>query len=359
MATAEEYAQWIVDNQDQQGTPEFDTVAQAYEMAKQQSQTEKTPNPVATAVQTALPLAAGNMTQATGLGELASQAAGAVSPYAKATVGPVAQLYRAHPIISGAIDAAGMATTGLPLASIGTSLSSLHDRYKGLMEGKNIAQQFLTETERIPVLNAQGQPVLDAAGNAITKPAGRDAYRALQKLNPELGAKLTEVFGKTTGGGGAGAVAEFLRSPEAAKYLETPGARQLVQEYMSQLPGVGAQAMKIAGPILRGLGRVAGPVGLGMNMYDAGQMARETQLGQRLAEGQGQRAEQAFRQHNTQYGAPISPEQAQAVLQSGSPRDIEGLGGQEFLNSVIRQQAAAQALKPVRPVRPQQLSQGQ
>jgi len=36
MASAEEYAKWIVDNQDQQGTPEFETVAKAYQVAKTQ-----------------------------------------------------------------------------------------------------------------------------------------------------------------------------------------------------------------------------------------------------------------------------------------------------------------------------------
>lgn len=34
MATAEDYASWIVNNQDKKGTPEFDTVAQAYRQAK-------------------------------------------------------------------------------------------------------------------------------------------------------------------------------------------------------------------------------------------------------------------------------------------------------------------------------------
>lgn len=34
MATAEQYAKWIVDNQDKKGTPEFETVAQAYKLAK-------------------------------------------------------------------------------------------------------------------------------------------------------------------------------------------------------------------------------------------------------------------------------------------------------------------------------------
>ena len=34
MASAEEYAKWIVDNQDKQGTPDFETVAKAYQTAK-------------------------------------------------------------------------------------------------------------------------------------------------------------------------------------------------------------------------------------------------------------------------------------------------------------------------------------
>jgi len=36
MATADDYAKWLVDNVDKKGTPQFDTVAQAYEMAKQE-----------------------------------------------------------------------------------------------------------------------------------------------------------------------------------------------------------------------------------------------------------------------------------------------------------------------------------
>ena len=38
MASAEQYAQWIVDNQDKRGTPEFDTVAQAYRAARSMAQ---------------------------------------------------------------------------------------------------------------------------------------------------------------------------------------------------------------------------------------------------------------------------------------------------------------------------------
>jgi hypothetical protein len=36
MATSEQYAQWIVDNADKRGTPEFNTVAEAYKASKLQ-----------------------------------------------------------------------------------------------------------------------------------------------------------------------------------------------------------------------------------------------------------------------------------------------------------------------------------
>jgi hypothetical protein len=47
MATAAEYAAWIVQNKDKRGTPQFETVAQAYEIAKQaENQQEQPPTPV-------------------------------------------------------------------------------------------------------------------------------------------------------------------------------------------------------------------------------------------------------------------------------------------------------------------------
>lgn len=42
MATAEEYATWIVQNRSKQGTPEFETVAQAYQIAKSQQNVAQT-----------------------------------------------------------------------------------------------------------------------------------------------------------------------------------------------------------------------------------------------------------------------------------------------------------------------------
>lgn len=48
MASAEEYAKWIVENQDKKGTPEFETVAQAYQISRQG--VSETPKPKASGV---------------------------------------------------------------------------------------------------------------------------------------------------------------------------------------------------------------------------------------------------------------------------------------------------------------------
>lgn len=45
MATAEQYAQWLVDNESKKGTSEFDTVAQAYKSARTQFATPAQPKP--------------------------------------------------------------------------------------------------------------------------------------------------------------------------------------------------------------------------------------------------------------------------------------------------------------------------
>jgi hypothetical protein len=51
MATADEYAAWIVKNSAKRGTPEFDTVAQAYEIAKAEETTARTQQQLAPAPQ--------------------------------------------------------------------------------------------------------------------------------------------------------------------------------------------------------------------------------------------------------------------------------------------------------------------
>lgn len=51
MATADQYAQWIVENSAKKGTPEFDTVAKAYEQAKAEESVKPTETPKETPFQ--------------------------------------------------------------------------------------------------------------------------------------------------------------------------------------------------------------------------------------------------------------------------------------------------------------------
>ena len=114
---------------------------------------------------------------------------------------------------------------------------------------------------------------------------------------------------------------------QAAAEAETIANRTVIQKIAM------SKVMQMAAPALNTAARVAGPAGLAYNAYEAGNMARETQLGPRLAQGQGGAAEQAFRQRNTVYGNnnQITADQARAVLSGGSARDIQSFGGTDFL----------------------------
>lgn len=331
MATKEEYAQWIVDNADKQGTEEFETVAKAYELAKQQSTADKEIG-VKEAVQTALPAITGS--GPTGVGQLARDVGGAVSPYAKGAVSAATSAYRAHPLMTAAIDTIGLGTIATPVASVYNSAMGAADQFnraKGAAQGVS------------KVLSTS--PLIESPVTGRPYPESVPAFREMQKIAPEISAKLSEIYQK---GGGNNAVKAWLSSPEAAPYLKDPRFAAAAESYLGKVPGLGAQAMRVAGPIASGVARVAGPVGLGMNIYDASQAARETELGPRLAQGQGRRAQQAFRGMNQTYG-PIAPDQAQAVLQSGSERDIAAFGGRDKLSEMIRLKAAEKVLGPIAP----------
>jgi hypothetical protein len=131
-------------------------------------------------------------------------------------------------------------------------------------------------------------------------------------------------------------LAEMAQRQMAAE-AETLANRTMIQKIAM------SKVMQMAAPALNTAARVAGPAGLAYNAYQAGQMAQETQLGPRLAAGQGGAAEQAFRNMNVQYGTGSSPagrpgfnesitaDQARNILASKSARDIQAFGGTDFL----------------------------
>lgn len=127
-----------------------------------------------------------------------------------------------------------------------------------------------------------------------------------------------------------------MAARQAAAEAESLANRTTIQKLaMSRVMKSIGGAASAAAPVLNTAARVAGPAGAAYNLYQAGQMARETELGSRLDQGQGQRAEQAFRNINPGYGEAfrntITPQQARDILASNSTRDITAFGGTAFL----------------------------
>lgn len=270
-------------------------------------------------------LSAGMSVGETGLAELGKIGVNAAKPVVQAAVGPTAALYKAHPLVAPAIDALGVATVGVPPVAATQSAMGIYDKYKGAVEA--------------------GKEISKGLSNTPGNPAN---YFAMGKAAPEAGAILQDLYHNK---GGPNAIKAWLQSPEAAKYMNNPEFAAAAEAYAGKVPGVMGQVGRVVGPVLRGAAKVAGPVGMGMNLYDAGQMARETQLGERLAQGQGRQAEQAFRggMGMTYQGPQLAPQEAQNVLQSGSARDIQYFGGQDRLKEMIRKKAAEKVLGPVAP----------
>lgn len=287
------------------------------------------------AAQTAL--SAGMSMGPTGLKELGQAGVQAVKPFAQAAAGPTAAIYRAHPILAPAIDAAGLATVGVPPVAASQSAMGLYDKYKGAVEAGKEVSKFTSQ------------------GAVTTNPATGSAYpetvpgfREMQKANPAVAQKLSEVYQT---GGGNNAVKAWLSGPEGQAAMRDPRFAAAAESYMGKVPGAMAQVGKVVGPLARGAARVAGPVGMGMNLYDAGQIARETQLGQRLAQGQGRMAQNTFRNgmNMTYQGPQLSPQEAQNMLELGSPRDIKYFGGEDRLRELMRKKAAEKVLGPIAP----------
>jgi hypothetical protein len=180
---------------------------------------------------------------------------------------------------------------------------------------------------------------------------------ALQEAGPEVRQAFDSIVGKLP----SNIIEEIqTKGANALKSAQLPENLLQDAEFMKnwnllkgQTPSLAQKAGAVLGPVARGIGKVAGPAGLAMNAYDAAQYAQQAQLGQRLAEGQGQAAQRNFRQMNPGYGqgfvSNISPDQAANILQNGSPRDIQAMGGQQALDELIRQKAAAKALQPIAP----------
>lgn len=256
----------------------------------------------------------------TGFGQLAQDIKGAqvMAPLVENVTNRVGS-YIARPA-KAILDAGTMIATGIP----GAAPAALYDTYKAVQE---------------------------------SVPRMRQALGSIGDINPQAFTSLTDrmrpadvkaLGDMVSQSGGKAALSNFQLPAYLAQDANAVAAFNALKSQASAAPGVASRLLK---PFAQGALRVAGPVGLAANLYDAGSMARETELGQRLAQGQGVRAEQAFRAGPVQsyQGPQIDASQAQNVLQSGSARDIKYFGGQDQLREQIRRKAAARVTGPVAP----------
>jgi hypothetical protein len=193
MATADEYAAWIVQNADKRGTPDFDTVVQAYELAKAQE-------------------AQPRGTSAAGLAGAAVRGAGPIAGGAAigAALGaPVAGVGAIPGAIAGAGAAALAPLVGDPIVDtvnnlFGTKFTRPTEAMQNLLTRMGVPEAK-TQAERIVQSTAAG-----AAGAGGIASAGRAVQAAATSpVTREVGRSLAaQPLAQVAGGAGAGAAGQ-------------------------------------------------------------------------------------------------------------------------------------------------------
>lgn len=248
-------------------------------------------------------------------------------------------VYTSKPL-SGVVDAAAVAM-GFP-----PPVASFQGG-KGIMALPSAISATASEVGKI----TSQSPLTTSPVTGSQYPSSVPDYRTIQKaVGPEAAKQMSEAYAK----GGNNAVLKYLDSaPEVRALMGNEEFARAVESYRGAVPSKMAQVGRVVGPAVRGLARVAGPAGLAYDAYQAQEFARESQLGPRLAQGEGAIAPQAFRNMNVPYGQgftnTMTPDQASAVLESGSARDIQAFGGRDRLSELIRKKAAERVLGPIAP----------
>lgn len=277
-----------------------------------------------------------------GYGQVAGAVTGAVAPAGMYGPTGLPQLARdvaqaSEPLIDAAKSAAaGYAKSpGKAIVDVGAAHLGLpppYATYEAYQGGKNLLSAA-----------AQTAGNLGEAFGRLPPSTVEQARPFVEALKPRDITALNELINKQ-------GLEKALKSFQAPAYL-TDEARAGLAAVQGAFPSTAQKVGQAVMPFVRGAAKVAGPVGMGYNLYEAGQAARDTELGQRLAQGQAQAAEQMFRggMNQTYQGPQLSPQEAQNVLQSGSQRDIQYFGGQDKLSQMIRRKAAEKVLGPIAP----------
>jgi hypothetical protein len=240
MATAQEYAAWIVQNADKRGTREFDTVAQAYQLAKSQETTAVTQQQIAPA-----PQQPSMGQQILGAGEAVltlgtAATGGTIGTIGGAIGGLAGQILsgqfgtpQAAKAVEQAAAAGGQALTYQPrtqagqeqVQAVGQVLSNVLPPVLPVLAAPGMAVQATRNAAPIAQATAQRgvaatQQAARTAGQAVARPVQAATTAVRETFGMEAPAAAPAALGR--GSVGAAATPEVLRRTTTAESLPVP-----------------------------------------------------------------------------------------------------------------------------------------
>jgi hypothetical protein len=273
---------------------------------------------------------------------LAGMAAPAVTAAAYAQPTGLTQLGKdvvqaARPLTQSlqALPATYAAAPGKAVVDVGAAALGLPPPYASLQAARGVGNMF----------SAAGQTMQNLSDVLNRLPPGTDAQAAkfINELRPAEVQKLGQAI-NTQG------------LERAIKTFELPGyvsaeARAGLAATQSAFPTGMQKLGAVAGPLVRGAARVAGPVGLAYDVYEAYPYLKQADLGARSASGETANLRQQAQQRplNVPTPAPLSRQEAQNLYQSGDMRLRQIYQNDAELASLIRRRAAEQVLGPIAP----------
>lgn len=274
-----------------------------------------------------------SMATPTGLGQASKVVGSAVAPYAKEVLGG----YVSKPMT--AVADAVLMGTGLP-PMVGPA--------QGFVDRAGAIKQGMIDASKQASMGAE---TLSPVRGTPTTTTVRPYFDMLKSVPREVADKISDIWNT---GGGNNAVKSWLNSAEGqALQKSNPQFAANAAKYIEATPGMLAQAGRMVKPLAVGAARVAGPVGMAANLYEASPYLE--QAGPELTSGRAQNrmAEAQRMMLSRPTPAPIRPDEASNLLASGDERTINIYGGrgrlEELVKSGIRQKAASKILGPVAP----------
>lgn len=269
----------------------------------------------------------------TGAGQAGKVISSAVAPYVK----DVAKGYLSKPMTAVA-DAVLMGTGMPPMVGPAT----------GIMDRSAAIKQGMLEASKQASMGAQ---TLSPVKGVPTTTTVGPYFDMLKSAPPEVATKISEIWNS---GGGNNGVKSWLNSAEGqALQKSNPQFAGQAAKFVQATPSALTQAGRMLRPLAVGAARVAGPVGMAANLYEAAPYLE--QAGPEASSGRAQnRINEAQRMMlDRPTPAPLSPQEASNLLQSNDQRTINIYGGRAHLESLVRsgikQKAASKVLGPIAP----------